>query len=101
MDRKLLPPLSTLLAFEAAGRLQSFTLAARELNMTQAALSKQIQRLEADVGSRLFVRAHRAVHLTPEGREYLHTVVTALTHVSHATQELRPTAPDAALGRRG
>lgn len=90
MDRKLMPPLFTLLAFEAAGRLQSFTRAARELNMTQAAVSKQIKLLEAHLGTPLFIRANRAVHLTPEGREYLHTVVTALTHVSLATQELQP-----------
>jgi DNA-binding transcriptional LysR family regulator len=97
MYRKLLPPLFTLLAFEAAGRLQSFTRAARELNMTQAAVSKQIKLLEAHLGTPLFVRANRAVHLTPEGREYLHSVVTALTHVSLATQELQPATVDRRL----
>jgi len=84
-----LPPLSTLQAFEAAGRLLSFTRAARELNVTQAAISKQMRLLEQRLGARLFTRAHRRVQLTAEGREYLHTVVTALTHLSHATQELR------------
>jgi DNA-binding transcriptional LysR family regulator len=89
MQRGALPPLSTLEAFEAAGRLMSFTRAAAELNVTQAAVSKQIQALERHVGQRLFERSHRAVQLTAQGREYLHTVVTALNHLSHATLELR------------
>ncbi len=87
--KKSLPPLATLIAFEAAGRHLSFTKAAAELNLTQAAISKQIRQLEAEVGTRLFARSHRAVQLTTEGREYLHTIVAALTHIQHATQELR------------
>lgn len=89
LRNRSLPPLSTLLAFEAAGRLQSFTRAAAELHISQAAISKQIRQLEDQVGAPLFVRRHRAVQLTPQGREYLHTVVTALTHLAHATLELR------------
>lgn len=87
--KKSLPPLATLIAFEAAGRHLSFTKAALELNLTQAAVSKQIRQLEAEVGARLFARSHRAVQLTTEGREYLHTIVAALTHIQHATRELR------------
>ncbi len=89
MDRKQLPLLSTLLAFEAAGRLASFTRAAGELNISQAAVSKQIKQLEDHVGTRLFTRRHRSVELTTEGREFLHTTVTALTHLRDATLELR------------
>jgi DNA-binding transcriptional LysR family regulator len=89
MSRDELPPLSTLQAFEAAGRHLSFTRAATELNVTQAAISKQIRLLEERLGTRLFLRSHRRVQLTAEGREYLHTVVTALTHIAHATLELR------------
>jgi LysR family transcriptional regulator, glycine cleavage system transcriptional activator len=89
MQRGALPPLSTLQAFEAAGRLMSFTRAAEELNVTQAAVSKQIRALEHHVGQNLFERSHRAVQLTAQGREYLHTVVTALNHLAHATLELR------------
>ena len=84
-----LPPLATLIAFEAAGRHLSFTKAAQELHLTQAAISKQIRALERDLGVGLFSRTHRAVQLTPEGREYLHTVVTALAHIQHATREIR------------
>lgn len=89
MHRDELPPLSTLQAFEAAGRALSFTRAAAELHVTQAAISKQIRLLEQRLGRRLFTRSHRRVQLTAEGREYLHTVVTALTHLAHATLELR------------
>jgi DNA-binding transcriptional LysR family regulator len=87
--QKSLPPLATLIAFEAAGRHLSFTKAAAELNLTQAAVSKQIRLLERDLGLALFERAHRSVQLTAEGRDYLHTVVTALTHLQHATRELK------------
>lgn len=97
MDRKQLPLLSTLLAFEAAGRLASFTGAARELNVSQAAVSKQIKQLEEHVGTRLFNRRHRAVELTTEGREFLHTTVTALTHLRDATLELRAAEAPARL----
>lgn len=89
-----LPPLIALTAFEAAGRLQSFTLAARQLNVTQAAVSRQIRLLEEHIGKKLFVRAHRSVELTAEGRNYLHTVATALSHVSAATRELRSAKGD-------
>jgi LysR family glycine cleavage system transcriptional activator len=84
-----LPPFAALLAFEAAGRLQSFTRAAEELNVTQAAISRQIRLLEEQLGRPLFIRAHRAVELTGEGRAYLHTVVNALAHLGTATRELK------------
>jgi len=89
-----LPPLMALTAFEAAGRLQSFTRAAQQLNVTQAAVSRQIRLLEEHIGKKLFIRAHRSVELTPEGRNYLHTVATALSHVGAATRELRSASGD-------
>lgn len=92
-----LPPLNTLLAFEAAGRLQSFTLAAAELHVTQAAVSRQIRLLEQHLGKPLFIRAHRSVELTPEGRNYLHTVVNALSHITAATRDVKADAPAARL----
>lgn len=95
--KKDLPPVSALVAFEAAGRLQSFTRAAEELNVTQAAISRQIRLLEENLGCRLFSRAHRAVTLTMEGRDYLHTIVNALTHVGIASRELRENVPLARL----
>ena len=58
--------------------------------MTQAAVSKQIQRLEADVGTPLFVRAHRAVHLTPRAASSSHRGNGSQRISACATQELRP-----------
>ena len=55
-----LPPLSRLRPFEAAARLESFSRAADELGMTQTAVSKQVARLEEELGTRLFERRNRA-----------------------------------------
>jgi LysR family glycine cleavage system transcriptional activator len=63
-----LPPLQAIRAFEAAARYLSFTKAAEELGMTQAAVSYQIKVLEDRVGSPLFIRKPRQVALTEAGR---------------------------------
>src|SRR5688572_2947570 len=63
-----LPPLSALRAFEAAARLGSFTKAAEELAMTQAAVSYQVKVLEERLGVALFARVGRGVELTSAGR---------------------------------
>jgi len=62
-----LPSLNGLAAFEAAARHLSLTKAAEELNVTPGAVSRQIRALEAELGSALFLRKHRAVELTREG----------------------------------
>jgi LysR family glycine cleavage system transcriptional activator len=62
-----LPPLSAIRAFEAAARHRSFTRAAEELGMTQAAVSYQIRLLEDRVGTPLFKRLPRQVTLTDAG----------------------------------
>ncbi len=62
-----LPPLSALRAFETAARHLSFTAAADELAMTQAAVSYQIKILEERLGIRLFDRRRRKVELTEAG----------------------------------
>jgi LysR family glycine cleavage system transcriptional activator len=62
-----LPPLAAIRAFEAAARLLSFTRAAEELAMTQAAVSYQIKVLEERVGQPLFIRKPRQVELTETG----------------------------------
>lgn len=71
MDAPLapLPPLSAIRAFEAAARHGSFTKAAQELAMTQAAVSYQIKQLEDRLGAPLFVRHARKVDLTALGAE--------------------------------
>jgi LysR family glycine cleavage system transcriptional activator len=54
LPRRLLPPIAALLAFEAAARLESFTGAAAELNLTQGAVSRQVKLLEEMLGVALF-----------------------------------------------
>lgn len=94
---KRLPPLGTLVAFEAAARNLSFTLAATELHLTQAAISRQIRLLEEDLGLRLFVRANRAVTLTPDGRDLQHTVSLALGHIANGAEQIRSTGGERRL----
>ena len=76
--RHLLPTTAMLLAFDAAVRTGSFTGAARELNLTQGAVSKQIIALEEQLGVDLFDRAGHRVELTPAGRVYARDVRAAL-----------------------
>lgn len=87
--RRQLPTLTALPAFEASARLQSFTLAAEELYVTQAAISRQIRVLEETLGVRLFERSHRQVRLTDQGQRFQHAVAVALDLVEGATRELR------------
>ena len=63
-----LPPLNALRAFEAAARHMSFTKAAEELFVTQAAVSHQIRSLEDWLGLRLFRRLNRRLLLTDDGQ---------------------------------
>ncbi|MCU7998012.1 LysR family transcriptional regulator [Shewanella sp. SM101] len=90
-----LPPLNSLRAFEAAARLQSMTLASKELHVTHGAVSKQIRVLEDYLGFALFVRLHKKVGLTDEAKRYLPHVQAALQTLSSATSDLRrqPTKP--------
>jgi LysR family glycine cleavage system transcriptional activator len=69
-----LPPLNALRTFEAAARHLSFTKAADELFVTQAAVSHQIRTLEDHLGARVFRRANRALMLTDEGQALLPAV---------------------------
>lgn len=84
-----LPPLDLLVPFEAAARLGSFTRAAAELNVTQSAVSQRVRTLEDHLGVALFERAHRAIRLTPQGRELLNGAAAALQHLRAATDSIR------------
>ncbi len=87
MSRRL-PPLNALRAFEAAARHLSFTRAAAELNVTQAAISHQVKALEERLGVRLFRRLNRALLLSEEGQAYLPPVRDALDTIAAATERL-------------
>lgn len=84
-----LPPLSALRAFEAAARLQSFSKAADELNVTPAAISHQIAALEADLGVSLFNRRNRAVELTASARVLLPGLSEAFAGIQDSVRRLR------------
>lgn len=83
-----LPPLAALRFFEAAGRLQSFKLAAAELNVTPSAVSHGIVGLEQSVGIELFIRQPRKLSLTPAGEDYLRYISEALALIAIGTQRL-------------
>jgi len=87
--RHLLPSAGNLIVFEAAGRHSSFTKAARELAMTQAAVSYAIRSLETQLGATLFQRAHRAVHLTEAGRRFHADVSLGLSHIRKSAEDIR------------
>ena len=87
--RRFLPSTSLLCAFDAAARHQSFTLAARELDLTQSAVSRQIRALEELLGSELFHREKQKVKLTLAGSAYAREIRNALTRISRATLNFR------------
>lgn len=96
MARRL-PPLNALRAFEAAARHLSFTKAAEELFVTQAAVSHQIKALEEMLGVRLFRRYNRRLELTQAGRGYLPPLSDAFDMMAAATSRLRPAAESGQL----
>jgi LysR family transcriptional regulator, glycine cleavage system transcriptional activator len=87
--QRRLPPLSSLRAFEAAARHLSFTRAAAELHVTQAAVSHQVKALEDWLGLKLFRRQNRNVFLTEAGQAYLPAVREAFDGLAEATRRLR------------
>jgi LysR family transcriptional regulator, glycine cleavage system transcriptional activator len=84
-----LPPLNSLVAFEAAARHLSFTLAADELHVTQGAISRQVRSLEAYLGKPLFERANRSVRLTATGLQYYQAIRESLMDIAAVTEESR------------
>lgn len=87
MSRRL-PPLNALKAFEAAARNLSFTKAAEELFVTQAAVSHQIKTLEEHLGLKLFLRKNRSLLLTEEGQAYFLDIKDIFTQLVDATERL-------------
>ncbi len=84
-----LPPLTALRAFESAARHLSFTRAARELCVTQTAISHQVKLLEAHLGARLFERLPRRIVLTPEGVAWAHALADVFARLNEANRRLR------------
>ena len=92
--RPILPSVTALAAFEAAARHLSFKRAAGELNVTPAAVSRQIGNLEAEVGKSLFRRLHRRVELTSEGEVLFGAVNLGFTGISRVIAGFRDEPTD-------
>jgi LysR family glycine cleavage system transcriptional activator len=87
LRRGFLPNVGNLLAFEATARHGSVSRAAEELNLTQSAVSRQIQQLEESLGVSLFSRSRQRVVLTDVGRMYAANVRGTLAELSDATHQ--------------
>ena len=94
---KRLPPLNALRVFDAAARHLSFTRAADELFVTQAAVSHQIKSLEDFLGLKLFRRRNRSSLLTEEGQSYFQDIKEIFSQLTEATRKLQARSAKGAL----
>lgn len=85
--RRPLPPLDYILAFEAAANHGSFAVAARQMNISETAISRKVRLLELHFGLAFFARGHRSIELTPHGREFLSRVAPAIEQLRSAADE--------------
>jgi LysR family glycine cleavage system transcriptional activator len=84
-----LPPIASLVAFEAAARCRSFTRAAEELGLTQGAISHHVRQLERDLETPLFFRLPRSTPLTDTGQRLAEIVRRNLTEIADAADAVR------------
>jgi len=84
------PRLNILRTFEAAGRRLSFSQAAEDLKISQAAVSQQVRQLEDYLNTPLFVRHNRRLSLTGTGQAYFDAVHEALDRLDTVTDQLFP-----------
>lgn len=89
MMQTVLPSFGDLLAFDAAARHGSFTRAARDLNVSQPAVSRRVAALEADLGVTLFGRETKPLHLTPTGQTLFDVLRSSLSRLETAIAEIR------------
>ncbi len=87
MSRSLvrLPSLDLIRGFVAVGRRMSITLAARDLCLTQLAVSRQIHGLETALGCKLLVRGHRSIAFTPEGERLFRSADSAVQQLQNSS----------------
>lgn len=94
---RFLPPLNWFRAFECAARHLSFTGAAREMNVTQSAVSQHVRLLEKRLGTPLFVRKARGIVLTEPGRRLIPYVSGAMADLATAADMFEPHRGDTVL----
>jgi DNA-binding transcriptional LysR family regulator len=89
LPRRYLPPIPALMALEAVDRLGTASEAAREINLTQGAISRALQGLEAQLGVPLLIRERQRLRLSPAARDYVAEVRKALNLLASASISLR------------
>lgn len=89
LPRRYLPPIPALMALEAVDRLGTASEAAKELSLTQSAISRALQSLEQQLGVPLLIRERQRLRLTPAGRDYVAEVRKALHLLASASITLR------------
>ena len=97
IPRRYLPSMPSLLALEAVDRLGSASAAAVELNLTQGAISRQLQVLEGQLGVTLLIRDKHRLRLTPAAQDYVREVRRALQSLAQASLTLRANPTGGAL----
>ena len=97
LPRRYLPSVPSLLALEALDRLGTASAAAAELNLTQGAISRQLQVMADQLGVALTTRDHGRLHLTPAARDYVTEVRRALAALTQASLTLRANPTGGAL----
>lgn len=86
--RGALPPLTSLVVFEAAARQLNFTKASKELLVTREAVSRQIRLLEDFLGTQLFERNGKSLSLTPAGESFIATLSPSIENIARAAQKI-------------
>jgi len=92
-----MPPLNALRSFESAARHESFLKAAAELHVTPGAVSRLVKSLESHLGVELFVRSHRGVAITPEGKAFAQDIVEAFNKITNAADRVQQNLNDRGL----
>lgn len=87
-DRPILPPITALRTLEALDRLGSASAVADEMALTQSAISRQLQTLEAQLGADLVCRDRKRLSLTQAGQEYVQQIRPALSQIAQAAVKL-------------
>lgn len=88
MLRKQIPSPNTIFTFEVVARLASFSNAARELNVTQPAISRSISSLENHLGYQLFKRHGRWIGLTENGEKLFRATSTAFNTINDTLRDI-------------
>ncbi len=97
MDWRNIPSLAGLRAFEATARLNSFSAAGRELNVTHAAIAQHVRGLEDFFGQSLLFRQGRKMELTPSGQRLAAALSDGFLTIQVGVSQLRAETEDRPL----